>query len=593
MRRLPVAVVGFSLVVSTLVLAPPSAIAVLDDPPVITSPTEGAELPGEVTVSATTAAPYVEYWLYDANSALRRTRVATSAGVATTTMETWGLDGPTTLRAVNCTGPTSCGGYDDTISDLVVDHAPLVIDEPAAAVIRSGDDDQSVHVAAHGAGGRLLLLARGSVIASGTGTVEADLDLSALPDGPVPIRVERCGTSDNVCGEAVYGPSVEIWRALHPETSLDTSRISPNGDGTADSIAATVLYQYAVRGPVGVPTRVAWAVTDVQGNEVIPEQVVGTDLNDAVTTFDVDPFAVTGAVLPDGEYRLVTSTAVQINGTTVTGKRTDRFTVNTSGPSTRPTVTPAAFYPVADGYRDYLTAKLNSSEDLLVDYAIVDKAGKAVYKSRTWAMYDVTWDGRNSRGRLVPEGRYRIKFSGTDSLGNPLLAYTSYFTLSHKELVTRTYHRKVTAAASVYDDWSGKCSSLVKPGRPGWRGSVGYLSLSKCSKAAGRNDFAMAAHRVRLPKSHDYMSVKVRAFGAARESGGRDRAVMYWVLNNNKAANGYKLLGAKPRWYDGKSAKAKRVLWRDGSVYWVVYTAVGLRYAVKSFDVQATYQVLR
>ena len=112
---------------------------------------------------------------------------------------------------------------------------------------------------------------------------------------------------------------------------------------------------------------------------------------------------------------------------------------------------------------------------------------------------------------MAPAGTYRFRVQTSDASGNRRVVYGRYFALSHKKLRARHATKSVVPARSVVRDYSGKCSSLDANVRG--RGSLGYLSLSKCHTR--KEAFAGALHATKLKKATTYGKIRVYATGGS------------------------------------------------------------------------------
>lgn len=135
----------------------------------------------------------------------------------------------------------------------------------------------------------------------------------------------------------------------------------------------------------------------------------------------------------------------------------------------------ATFYPVKDGYRDSLTISGNRQEAIAVTISIYNGNNKRVRqasKSSASGGYSYAWNGRDSKGDVLPAGKYRIVQKLVDAAGTTK-SFTSYSNLSGKKLVTLT--KTISKKGSAIDAKAGKLSVsggtlILKPSN---NGSVG------------------------------------------------------------------------------------------------------------------------
>ena len=179
----------------------------------------------------------------------------------------------------------------------------------------------------------------------------------------------------------------------------------------------------------------------------------------------------------------------------------------------------------------------------------------------------------------------------TDEVGNVGTFTGGTVTLTAKRLHAKTWTRTISARGSLAANWSGNCSSLRKPGLRGMTGSVGYYSKSKCSGRTAESRVAAGLHLLRLPTATTYNTVSIKAYGAAVRPKLGHRAGLFLLRPNGDAVT-TKALSPGLGWHAGGSTKATRIMDDAHWIGWMVSTAYGQRYDVKSFTVTLTYSVL-
>jgi len=119
------------------------------------------------------------------------------------------------------------------------------------------------------------------------------------------------------------------------------------------------------------------------------------------------------------------------------------------------------FYPVVDKYRDSVALKGSRSEIASVLVRVYSPSGKIVKSAGFRAAagpWIVTWNGRTSRGAMLPAGRYKVVQKVTDAHGASR-SFTNYVTLSPKRLyqssatITKNV-RQLTKTQAVWVAWS-------------------------------------------------------------------------------------------------------------------------------------------
>jgi len=102
---------------------------------------------------------------------------------------------------------------------------------------------------------------------------------------------------------------------------------------------------------------------------------------------------------------------------------------------------PATFYPYKDGYKDTTKLRGVRNETASVTVRIYSPSGKLV---RTLSVasgigtWSVTWNGRNTAGKQVAAGRYKVKQTVRDALGLSRTLPAVYVNVSSKRLYSHT-----------------------------------------------------------------------------------------------------------------------------------------------------------
>jgi hypothetical protein len=110
----------------------------------------------------------------------------------------------------------------------------------------------------------------------------------------------------------------------------------------------------------------------------------------------------------------------------------------------------ATFYPYRDSYRDTEAIRGRLQETASVVIRILSPSGSLIKQvnlgTRSPGAYTYAWDGRNSSGAILREGKYRIVQRLTDVAGN-LSRATFYANLSRKRLIWTTSTISINGAA--------------------------------------------------------------------------------------------------------------------------------------------------
>lgn len=198
--------------------------------------------------------------------------------------------------------------------------------------------------------------------------------------------------------------SPRIW-----EADAGTGALSPNGDGSGDTLAILLRASEAVSWRI--------VVADAAGAEVARWTPSGEQ---ASVTWDGHHG---GAPLPDGTYR---ATVIATDGWgNEPATRAFDLVVDTVAPAIESlaaqAVDPPVFTPNGDGVSDTVRLGFTASEDGAVRVTVRDGAAASVagfHVEMAAGPGAVAWDGRTDGGAYAPDGRYAVSLEPVDRAGN-------------------------------------------------------------------------------------------------------------------------------------------------------------------------------
>ena len=164
-------------------------------------------------------------------------------------------------------------------------------------------------------------------------------------------------------------------------------------------------------------------------------------------------------------------------------------------------VSAGSIYPVKDNYRDTVTLSGNRDELIAVTISVYNSNNKRVRlatKSSATGAYSYVWNGRDSKGAVLPAGKYRIVQKLVDAFATTK-SFTAYVNLSTKKLVTVT--KSITKNGSALAAFGGK---VAKSGT-----SV---------RLKGGSSAALAGWQFKIPTAVVYKSLSFRVNASARLS---------------------------------------------------------------------------
>ncbi len=191
--------------------------------------------------------------------------------------------------------------------------------------------------------------------------------------------------------------------------------ISPNGDGVKDTARAGFRLEQA--------SRVDVEVVDGAGT-VVAAPVAGTTLPAGSNSVLWDGKDAGGAPATEGTYRVVVR-VLQAGG--ARGQASVPVRVDLTAPTAGSLrARPNPFYPGRPGSIGRASIRFTLSEACSVTLKIYNSAGRfvrTIRASKPAGIATIVWTGKDSRGRYVPSGRYRLKLYATDAAWNRATAY--------------------------------------------------------------------------------------------------------------------------------------------------------------------------
>ncbi|WP_109505886.1 hypothetical protein [Nocardioides speluncae] len=409
------------------------------------------------------------------------------------------------------------------------------------------------------------------------------------------IKVIRCVPADPepVCTDTgVTSPELTVWKQASVTLS-DVGGVVRPGTRTAgirlDYVPSTpVQVTWSVWTAGGV-AKAAGGATFVPNGEgygefsyPVPNLANGWYYVQASVEFDMAPF---------GPFKGASDNVVA-------------FYLDATAPRLSLGLSASSFYPATDGYRDQLSIRAATNEQVKQSLTVLNSSGAVVRTlgsgrlgfRDSGASVVKTWNGRDSQARLVRGGTYTIRFEGTDRVGRKTTTSKEVF-VSGKRLQRVTWKRTFAAARTIVRNGAfvQACSTLRKPSLRGWSGSLGYYSRTKCNR--NNADIVATNNGVYVPKAFQnrYGTYQVSFYGGGAR-GARSKYIVMGYLNNKGDFTHRIQGGAAVRTYAGKVASAGNFVRAKTTKPYVLWTAGltdGSRYDVKSFTVRLTYTVLR
>ena len=202
---------------------------------------------------------------------------------------------------------------------------------------------------------------------------------------------------------AAFGITVDLTDPVLTSAAATASLISPNGDGTRESVQFTLRATGAT----------SWSVRVANADGTIVRSSTGKG---ATGTFTWRGTSDSGARVPDGRY---TASLIAMDNAGNTARRTLAVVVDTTPPPVTQTASLDSFSPDRDGAADSVILGWTSPEKVTGTASI----WKGATRVRSWTLTaatggSVTWDGRTTSRATVGDGRYRFRVDVKDGGGN-------------------------------------------------------------------------------------------------------------------------------------------------------------------------------
>jgi flagellar hook assembly protein FlgD/outer membrane protein OmpA-like peptidoglycan-associated protein len=225
----------------------------------------------------------------------------------------------------------------------------------------------------------------------------------------------------------------------YPATKYDAYYLSPNADGKNDELVLPLSVKderYVMGYSLKVLDDKGAVVREIQNKESRPENQGFKGILDRLgykkagipvqPEIKWDGRSDSGQIVPDGNYTFVV-TAVDDNGNRGESE-TFKLDVDSTPPALKAETpsdpTALIFSPDGDGSKEALTIKAAGSAEDAWTVQIRDASGAPVrsFDAKNSALSDITWDGKNDTGQVVPDGVYNAYIATEDRGGNAVEA---------------------------------------------------------------------------------------------------------------------------------------------------------------------------
>ena len=510
---------------TTTTLGPPASPAATPvTVPTITAPADAATVAGEVPVTATSAAPNVQFFL---DGVAFGAPAAVDTGTASTDWPTWGTaDGSHIWTAADC--DTDCSLTLSTPVTVTLTNTPPAVTAPLDGATTSTD----VTLQGDSSGGGLAFFVDGNHVGF-AGTAPYSLLMNAVPTGAHTTFVQQCDASGVTCAGPVSTTVNFTVAILHPTiTSVSPNPFSPHHDGRDDQTSFRIHLPEA--------EYVSFTIRNSNGTIVQGPHTPGTlAAGDHIGHWDGK--SNSGKVAGDGTFTIRVDTTRSVTGATLHGKATATVRVDdTPTKFSNVTGNGFTFFPVVDGYLDKFSPKVTVNEGGGLWLEIYNSSGTKVrelaHPHGSKGTFQFSWDGRTAGGQMLRAGTFRYFFKAQDGAGNRGISANYQLHLSHEHLVNKTVTLFRDGNQVSGFDLPGPCTKASFAGSSFARG---VWLTNVCDPSFGF-EAAIAEYTVSAPGAKRYNSIRIRSYGNTVSPPEVVAAIIYnWT-------KGWKPFGAAP-----------------------------------------------
>lgn len=262
-----------------------------------------------------------------------------------------------------------------------------------------------------------------------------DDDGNLLPDGEYMYAVFSTDRAGNRTEVSVSGITIDT-RETPVRIRLGGTAFSPDGNGVQDYMQLTPVLE--VRDNID-----NWQLEVKDSGGTTKRRYSGTGAPPTLVRFDGNDDSL--AKLPEGDY--IAHLTVEYKNGKRPSARSGEFTLDLTAPQAETSVNIPLFSPNGDGNKDLVVIRQTSSEER-VWHGTIQNAEEEIVRSYVWygsPPASIEWNGRDNRGRMVPDGTYSYRLRATDRAGNDGRSNSVVFTKD-----TRRTPLSLTAASSHF-----------------------------------------------------------------------------------------------------------------------------------------------
>ncbi len=469
--------------------------------PIITPLPNGTTAAGSVTISASSSAPSVQFYL---DAVAFGPPVAVVAGTASVEWSTWGLANSSSYvwTAADCNS-FGCNPTTSTAVTVTVDNQAPTVTAPADGATTASN----VSIQAAASGGGLAFFLDGVRVGFDS-TAPYSLSMTGpLADGTHSTYVQECDTTGTLCNGPTSRTVTFTVKTLQPRIiSVSPNPFSPIHGGRKNTTSFRVhLPDSEV---------LSFVIENGNGQTIQGPHTPGL-LSAGDYTYRWNGENNKGEIAGDGTYTIVVTTSGARDGVTLHGSATATIRVDDTLPILGGiTGNGTTFYPLVVGYEDTFQPKVNVSEAGSLWLEIFTTSGTQVnviaQPHASIGTFQLTWNGRNLANVVVAEGWYWYHFVAANLAGTRSSSVDYRVYVSHKQLVNKTgtfslngNRGMILGSDSTCEQYSYALSAF----------SNGIWLDNFCDEAIDGFESISTQYSFTVPCAIRYNSITVRSYG--------------------------------------------------------------------------------
>jgi flagellar hook assembly protein FlgD len=320
--------------------------------------------------------------------------------------------------------------------------------------------------------------------------------------------VQECDATGTSCqGTKSAKVTFTVAQLMPSVSSASPNPFSPNNDGRND--------KWSFRVHLPDSEQVSYVVQDSNAQTIAGPHASNGMLAAGDHTFTWDGRTNAGAVVGDGTYTVVVDTSEPNGGSPLSGTATTTVRVDRTPPVlSGPTGNQSTLYPVPDGFLDRFRPSVNVNEGGVLWLEVTKASGAHVFAvgqaHPSPGTFQLTWDGRDNSGRLLPAGNYDYSFVAQDKAGNRSESRTLVVHVSMRHVIRHTVVLSRFGNVGHPSTTNTNCT-LYSLGFSNF--AHGLWLDNNCDPGFEGSQWIYADYTFAVPGAVQYADIQVRAYG--------------------------------------------------------------------------------